>query len=104
MSADTPLRPARVAPFPNGELGIVWEDGHESYFPGHFLRCACPCATCVDEMSGKKLLRDGGVPEDVGVAKLEPTGNYGIRIVWSDGHSTGIYTFEHLRRICPCCK
>ncbi len=104
MSADVPNRPARVTPFPNGELGIVWEDGHESYFPGHFLRCACACATCVDEMSGKKLLRENRVPKDVHVARLEPTGNYGIRIDWSDGHSTGIYTFEHLRELCPCCQ
>jgi DUF971 family protein len=33
---------------------------------------------------------------------VEPVGNYAIRIVWSDGHSTGIYSFEHFRRICPC--
>ncbi len=104
MSADVPERPARVTPFPNGELGIVWEDGHESYFPGHFLRCACACAICVDEMSGQKLLRDNRVPKDVHVAKLEPMGNYAIRIDWSDGHSTGIYTFERLRELCPCCS
>jgi DUF971 family protein len=97
--SDAPLRPARVTPFPNGELGIVWEDGHESYLAGRLLRCACPCAMCVDEMSGKKLLRDDRIPQDVRIAKLEPTGNYGVRIVWSDGHSTGIYTFENLRRI-----
>jgi len=103
VSADVPFRPARVTPFPNGELGIVWEDGHESYFPGHFLRCVCPCAMCVDEMSGEKLLRDDRIPKDVHIAGLEPQGNYGIRIDWSDGHSTGIYTYERLRNLCPCC-
>ena len=33
---------------------------------------------------------------------VEPVGNYAIRINWSDGHKTGIYSYEHFRRICPC--
>ncbi len=103
MSDAAPMRAVRAAPFPNGELGIVWEDGHESYFPGHYLRCACPCAMCVDEMSGRKVLRNTEVPETVQAVKLEPTGNYALRIDWSDGHSTGIYTYERLRELCPCC-
>jgi len=98
------MRAVRAAPFPNGEVGIVWEDGHESYFPGHYLRCACPCAKCVDEMSGRKVLRNTEVPETVHAVKLEPTGNYALRIDWSDGHSTGIYTYERLRELCPCCQ
>jgi len=98
------MRAVRAAPFPNGEVGIVWEDGHESYFPGHYLRCACPCAKCVDEMSGRKVLRNTEVPETVQAVKLEPTGNYALRIDWSDGHSTGIYTYERLRELCPCCQ
>ena len=104
MSAKTASRPVRVTPFPNRELGIVWDDGHESYFPGHALRCACPCAACVDEMSGKKVLQDDRIPEDIEVAEVKPVGNYGIAIRWSDGHSTGIYTFERLRELCPCCQ
>lgn len=104
MSDAAPMRAVRATPFPNGELGIVWEDGHESYFPGHYLRCACPCAKCVDEMSGRKVLRNTEVPETVQAVKLEPTGNYALRIDWSDGHSTGIYTYERLRELCPCCQ
>ncbi len=104
MSDAATTRAVRAAPFPNGELGIVWEDGHESYFPGHYLRCACPCAKCVDEMSGRKVLRNTEVPETVQAVKLEPTGNYALRIDWSDGHSTGIYTYERLRELCPCCQ
>ncbi len=34
--------------------------------------------------------------------QVEPVGNYAVRIVWSDGHSSGIYSFEHLRSVCPC--
>lgn len=103
MSAAAP-RPVRAHPFPNGELGVVWDDGHESYYPGHYLRCACACAECVDEMSGRKVLQDDRVPKDVHALELLPVGNYAISIRWSDGHETGIYAFERLRRICPCCR
>jgi len=96
-----PPRATNITPFPNGELGIVWDDGHESYYPGHFLRCACACASCVDEMSGQKILEDGGVSEDVRILEIHTVGNYAIAIKWSDGHDTGIYAFERLRRLCP---
>ena len=33
---------------------------------------------------------------------VEPVGNYAIRINWSDGHNSGIYSYDHLRSICPC--
>ena len=99
MSAEAPLRPKQISPFPNGEIGIIWEDGHESYLDGHALRCACTCATCVDEMSGKKVLRDETVPRDVKIRELHPVGNYGVSVAWTDGHDSGIYTFEHLREL-----
>lgn len=100
--SDRPPRPRRITPFPNGELAIVWDDGHESYLPGHLLRCACACAQCVDEVSGEKVLRDDRVPQDVHPLSVHQVGNYAISIHWSDGHDTGIYPFDRLRRLCPC--
>jgi DUF971 family protein len=102
MSGAGGARPVRITPFPNGELGIVWDDDHESYYPGHYLRCACACAACVDETSGRKVLDDARVGKDVRVEELHPVGHYGISVRWSDGHDTGIYTFERLRQLCPC--
>lgn len=103
MSAtDGPTRPTTMNAFPNGELGIVWSDGHQSYYGGHMLRCACACASCIDEMTGAKVLVDDRVPSDVRPLELHPVGRYGVAIRWSDGHDTGIYDFERLRRICPC--
>ena len=96
MSPSPPRRPVNVTPFPNGEIGIVWDDGRESYYRGYDLRCACSCATCVDEVTGEKLLQDERVPRDVHALGIYPVGNYGISIRWSDGHDTGIYTFERL--------
>jgi len=92
-------RPVRIVPFPNGEIGVVWDDGEETYYDSHALRCACGCASCVDEVSGRKLLRDDRVPNDVRAREILPVGNYGVAIVWSDGHDTGIYTFDRLRQL-----
>ena len=80
----------------------MWSDGHESYYPGHALRCACTCATCVDERTGRKVLIDERVPRDVRLLEVHPVGRYGISIRWSDGHDTGIYPFDRLRAMCPC--
>ena len=97
------LMPVRVTPFPNGQIGVVWNDGHESYYDSHGLRCACACAKCVDEMTGRKVLRDNAVPQDIRAVEIHPVGNYAMAIAWSDGHDTGIYAFERLRALCPCC-
>jgi ATP-binding protein involved in chromosome partitioning len=81
------------------ELAIRWSDGRESVYDVRDLRLACGCATCVDEWSGSGLLDPASVPADVRPLKIEPVGRYAIQIAWSDGHSTGIYPFERLRRL-----
>jgi DUF971 family protein len=96
------VRTTRIAQLPNGEIGVVWSDGHESYYSAHALRCACTCANCVDEMSGEKILRDDRVPGDVRAVSFHAVGNYGVSVLWSDDHDTGIYTYERLRELCPC--
>jgi len=67
-----------------------------TFYPARLLRLACPCAACVEEMSGRPLLDPDSVPSDVRPLSLALVGTYGIRINWSDGHGTGIYTFERL--------
>jgi ATP-binding protein involved in chromosome partitioning len=84
-------------------LLIEWDPaGHRGFYPARELRLACPCAACVDEMSGRALLDPAAVPRDVRPVSLALVGAYGIRVLWSDGHGTGIYTFERLRAACPC--
>lgn len=92
-------KPARIALFPNREVGIVWEDGREDYVAVRMLRLECPCAECVDEITGERRLDPRSVPEDVRIKHWEPVGQYAVRFVFSDGHDTGIYTFEKLSRI-----
>lgn len=83
---------------------ITWTEDHVGLFPARFLRLACPCAECVEEMSGRPLLDPARVPADVVPLRIALVGAYAVRIDWSDGHRTGIYTYEFLREICPCGK
>nr|MBA3659939.1 DUF971 domain-containing protein [Gemmatimonadales bacterium] len=78
--------------------------GHVGFFPARALRLGCPCAGCVEEMSGQPLLDPVSVPDDIKPGAVELVGAYGLRVRWSDGHGTGIYTFERLLRECPCSR
>ena len=94
--------PRKVSRSGERDIHITWNDGHESLFEARFLRLQCPCASCVDEMTGKRVLRDEQVSDTVSPTSVELVGRYAIRVWWSDGHSSGIYTFELLRDLCPC--
>ena len=88
------------------DIKIRWQDGHESTFPSRQLRLACPCAGCVDEMTGAVRIIQSSIPQDVHPTSINLVGRYAISIHWSDGHHTGIYPFASLRTMCPCnsCK
>ncbi|MBI1977557.1 MAG: DUF971 domain-containing protein [Candidatus Omnitrophica bacterium] len=87
-------------------LSVHWQDGHGSEYPCDYLRKLCHCAACVDEWTGEKRLVENQIQKDVHPIQIQGVGRYGIKIDWSDGHNTGIYTFKYLREICPCreCK
>lgn len=79
------------------DLYILWRDGHESRYRFFDLRDACPCASCVDEISGEKTLDSSSIPKDINAESCEYVGNYALRMRWSDGHDTGLYNFRMLR-------
>jgi DUF971 family protein len=91
---------------------ITWSDAHTSRYPFPYLRDLCPCALCKDERAKKSSLSTSLSPATsfdfpmfkprVTAKAAEAMGNYAIQITFSDGHATGIYSFEHLREICPC--
>jgi len=85
-------------------LRIRWQDGHESVYPVRTVRLACRCARCIEETTGVPLLDPATIPEDVRPVSVQGVGRYALQFVWSDGHDTGIYPFEHLRGLCPCCS
>ena len=80
-------------------LAVRWNDGAESSYPVRLLRTSCPCAVCVNEWTGEKLLDDSRVPKDVKPLKLYSVGRYAMGVHWSDGHKTGIYSYEYLRKL-----
>jgi DUF971 family protein len=88
---------------------ITWSDGHASRYEFAYLREHCPCAVCNDERVRKEGLAGASAAAALPMFKPKVTaksakavGNYAIHIEFSDGHSTGIYSFDHLREICPC--
>jgi len=80
-------------------LEIVWHGAGTSHLPFRLLRESCPCAACVDEISGRRILDVTTIPDDIVPLKLSLAGNYALRIAWSDRHETGLYTWEHLARL-----
>jgi DUF971 family protein len=85
-------------------LGVTWSDGHRSLYHVRDLRLACPCAHCIQEWTGEVMVNPALIAADVQPIAIEPVGNYGLRFEWSDGHATGIYTYERLRSFCGCAE
>lgn len=94
--------PAHLERMGAGGLKIRWRDGHESLYPWRFLRDSCPCALCAADPTRQ---RDPGFDANVQAAiptDIQPVGRYALTIRWSDGHTTGIFSFRYLRSLCPC--
>jgi DUF971 family protein len=122
LATDNRRKPADVRVYVSTGAGvdIAWADGHRSHYEFDFLRDACPCATCNDERRkkaeaaermGAGMAAGGSAVLPMFKPKLKarganPVGHYALQIDFSDGHSTGIYSFDYLREICPCdaCK
>jgi len=109
MQIQVELDPEHIAISKSSGIKIDWRDGHHSDYTLSYLRDECPCATCTGA--------HGTPPQRTNYAKqelfpmykpslkmnsVEEVGQYAVRINWNDGHTTGIYSFDHLRRICPC--
>jgi len=86
------------------QFKVQWSDGHESLYDAQYLRVLCPCAGCKDEFTGERQVFPDDVPMDTAIQKSEVIGNYALGFTFSDGHKTGIYSFDYLRSVCPCCR
>ena len=88
------------------EFSITWEDSHKTVLPLTTLRKGCPCALCRTrrESSNPFQFVTETAPSSSLAKEFSPVGHYAIKIEWADGHSSGIYTFEMLRHLCPCAQ
>lgn len=82
-------------------LGIVWTDGLESSYDVANLRKECPCALCIDEMTGEKKLDPKSISSTVKPVSIQSIGRYAVSFTFNDGHNTGIYSFDLLRKLQP---
>ena len=97
------MRPAARIPAPTaleqvaGGLRIRWDDGVQTEASARELRLGCPCAACVEEWSGRRIVQAEQIPADVAISSVDAVGNYAVSIAFSDGHSTGIFSWKTLR-------
>lgn len=83
----------------NHTFSIQWSDGQEQHFRLSVLQKNCPCANCVDEQTGHRLVDLKMIQEDVRAVSIRSIGRYALRIQFTSGCSTGIYSFEMLRAL-----
>lgn len=96
------MTPTNLALLDNGDLEITWNDGSKHVYDVRVLRDACPCATCREKRQATPELLPVLKPEEaqpLQINGMRPVGNYAYCVEFSDGHDTGIYTFEFLLRL-----
>lgn len=93
------MDPQHIAISRSAGIRIDWHDGHASDYRLAWLRDRCPCAGCrgAAQETPFQMYKPA-----LKIDSVEPVGNYALRIHWNDGHNAGIYSYDYLRKICPC--
>ena len=94
LSKDTPVPQDITVHGASRVLEIAFSDGKTFRIPFEMMRVYSPSAEVQGHGAGQEILQTG--KRDVGIAALEPVGNYGIRPLFSDGHESGIYSWDYL--------
>ncbi|KAA3619593.1 MAG: DUF971 domain-containing protein [Calditrichaeota bacterium] len=83
----------------DNQLEITWNDKIVTKYSFQFLRGSCPCAECVSEDTGERMVFPKDVPKSIRPVEAKPVGRYAYQIVWSDGHGTGLFSYAYLRSL-----
>lgn len=82
-----------------GVLELTWAPGQVAKLSFIKVRGACACASCVNEWTGQPILDPASISADIHIKNLALVGNYALRITWSDGHETGLFTWQRLKEL-----
>jgi DUF971 family protein len=80
-------------------LELAWVDDRVDRLPYRYIRGECPCASCKNEWTGERMLDPSTIQADLKLEGMEPVGTYAVRLAWSDGHSSGLFSWENLRKL-----
>ena len=90
------IEPLQIVEESASRLSIKWSDETETVYNAAELRRVCPCASCVNEWTGEKILRDESVADDLSFSHITIVGRYALSFHFSDGHDTGIFSYKFL--------
>ncbi len=109
---DSNLWPESIERTGDFSLAIQWSDGQRLNYTAVKLRDGCPCATCKEKLRAKELEKEksggkmlklpvlaAGELQPLRILRMQPVGNYAYNIGFSDGHDSGIFTFDLLRQL-----
>ncbi len=93
------LEPTQIIEESDSEVSIKWSDDTETKYSAAQLRRECPCASCINEWTGEKILNAGSVSPFLTFKNIAIVGRYALSFNFSDGHDTGIFSFKYLREM-----
>ena len=98
-------RPTELQIVEDNALLVKWNDGQQRRYSFRELRDACPCATCREKRTGEQQastllpVLSAAEAEPLRIEGMKPVGNYAYKIAFSDGHDTGIFSFDLLHQL-----
>jgi len=92
--------PTQIESYNSTEMLLAWNSGERYAVPYFEIRFQCPCASCVDEHTGQRVLKREQIQKEIRPLGVQLIGKYAIQINWSDSHSTGMYHFDKLLELC----
>ena len=93
------IEPTQIIEESDSQVSIKWSDDSETVYSAVQLRRSCPCASCVNEWTGEKILKEDQISEELSFSSISIVGRYALNFHFSDGHDTGIFSFDYLRKL-----
>jgi DUF971 family protein len=93
------IQPVQIIEESDSAVSIKWSDDTETRYSAVQLRRSCPCAGCINEWTGEKMLDDAKISDDLTFGNISVVGRYALSFNFSDGHETGIFSFNYLKNL-----